>query len=80
MTGLVAVIAHDHRSAVAEAEIAALAAIYTSLLGAGVCHAAGVEPYARLIKIDSPDADQTGIQVDANGWAAVAGTVYEASR
>ena len=75
MTGIVGMIAHDHRRPIAGAEVEALAAAYESLRGVGQRHAAGGATFARLIKIDTASADRPGIEQRDGSWAAATGVL-----
>ncbi len=76
MSGLVATIAHDRRSAATQAEVDALAAAYESLRGEGERHVASAGDFARLVKVDVGHPSRPGIERDGAAWAAATGSLH----
>lgn len=76
MSGLVAIVAHDRSDSIPESEVAALATSYEELRGAGTRHEAVAGRFARVVKIDAPNAFHPGIATDGSSWSCVTGAAF----
>jgi hypothetical protein len=75
MRGLLAVISHDRKSSVPEADMDGLAAAFVSLRGAGKLFRANAGEFARVIRISS--SDHSGLETDGASWVAAYGLVHQ---
>src|SRR5881396_3737315 len=76
MTGIVGIISHDRRRAVAKEEIDGLAGAYESFRAPAQRHPAEAGAYARFVKFDSEWTSRPGIEASDSGWAASTGVVH----
>jgi asparagine synthetase B (glutamine-hydrolysing) len=76
MSGMVVIIAHDRQDAVTDAEIEALAGVYSAMSGLAHAHAVDAGSFARLIKFDVAGDERPGIEVVDIGWATSIGVLH----